>query len=86
MVIEVREVQFSKALFPIVVTESGMVIDVREMQPKKALIPIFSKDGGNDTKTKFEDSVNNPLIASFPSGIILIFVRDISTETTVLLL
>lgn len=33
--IDVREVQFSKQLHPIVVTDDGMMTDVREEQPSK---------------------------------------------------
>ena len=40
MVTEVRELQFSKADSPIVVTLLGMVTEVRELQPLKADRPI----------------------------------------------
>jgi hypothetical protein len=35
MVTDVKPVQFSKALFPISVTELGIVIDVKPVQPVK---------------------------------------------------
>ena len=40
MVTEVRELQYSKAPSPIVVTLFGMVTEVRELQPLKAQLPI----------------------------------------------
>lgn len=36
-----REIHPSKALYPILVTESGMWMLMRELQPEKALTPIL---------------------------------------------
>ena len=41
MMMEVRLEQFSKAEFPILITEFGIVIDVRLVQFLKALCPIL---------------------------------------------
>ena len=40
MVIEVREEQFSKASYPMIVTLLGIVIEVREEQSENAVLPI----------------------------------------------
>ena len=55
MVTEVSVLQFSKALFPIVVTLFGMVTEVRELQFEKARSPIsvtlFNSTEGNFCNT-----------------------------------
>ena len=41
MFMEVRELQYEKALSPILVTEEGMFMEVRELQYEKALLSIL---------------------------------------------
>ena len=49
---EVRPVQPSKALPPIVETELGMVTEVRPVQPSKALYPILMTELGIVTEVR----------------------------------
>ena len=46
MFMEVRELQFSKARPPILVTEEGMFMEVRELQYEKARSPILVTQDG----------------------------------------
>ena len=51
-VIEVREVQNSKALFPMLVTLFGIVIEVREEQPWNAESPMLVTLSGIVTEVR----------------------------------
>ena len=46
MFMEGRELQPSKAHFPILVTEEGMFMEGRELQPEKAYSPILVTEEG----------------------------------------
>ena len=79
MTILVRPVQPSKALLPILVTESGMTMLVRPVQPLKASFPISVTESG---MTMLVRPVQ-PLKASFPISVtelgISIFFRSVQS-------
>ena len=65
MVTEVRELQFEKAYFPIVVTLFGMVTEVSSLQFEKASSPIVVTLFGMVTEVNLQVRYLQPIITQY---------------------
>ena len=67
---DVRPLQLTKALSPILVTELGIVIEVRPLHVQKAKFPILVTELGIVTEVRLlQESKAPPIIVDIFSGI-----------------